>query len=153
MIKNLGNTDREMLATYGEMVEGMKPGADPKHLASIQPERNILAKYFGGTAPPAKPKPEDKWILRGAGDHIRQLHCDSGSQPKVVHGNANGAAWSRAKNRLTIGPNFSDLSVQEQARAIEWALILSDPGIPAKRRAGYLELIDHESHDYSATEG
>lgn len=151
-VKNFGNAEAKLNSSYGDLVAGMAKPDEPEHLAEIEHVRKVLGKHFGATVPPKPPRAEDKWILRGATDRVRQLHYESGLQPEVTRGSA--LAWDRKKKQLKVHDGFFGMSLQEQARGVEWALINSDAEIPAKRRAGYLELTDVAGgNDYSATEG
>lgn len=138
---------------YGALADAHKNPGEADRLDNFANERTLLKKeHFGTTAPPTTPKIKDQWIVEGVSNRLHKLVVAVGSQPTVTRGTS--VRWSRKKNVLQVNRAFFDADVSQQARLIEFALILNDPDIPGFRAASYQRVVDlFGGLDVSITEG
>lgn len=138
---------------YFALTAGHKDPDKAGEVDKVANDRTVLKREkFGTTAPPDPPIDRDQWIVEGVSNRLHKLVVAVGSMPTITQGPA--VKWSRKKNELHVNQAFFAADVSQQARLIEFALILNDPDIPSSRANNYLLVIDQFGGlDVSPTEG
>jgi Lysine-specific metallo-endopeptidase len=140
------NTRSQIAGLYGEVHATMRrpaaPGTSPWQSAGAELLMRDVARNFGLTAPPRRPKMHDEVAVAGIADRYADMGRTLRGALDVQKAPGADTTWQSGPGaRVEVGSGFFALPVQPAAELLLRRLVRATATVPTYRRAAYVELV------------